>query len=189
MHVSAIAAMDRSGVIGAGGRMPWHLPADLKRFRKLTWGKPVIMGRGTFGSLAAPLPGRYNIVVTHQPDLTAPGCKVVNSVADALSAARDHLAGIGGDEAMIIGGGRLFEETLSLCDRLYLTLVEGRFQGDTYFPLEALDCVRWRMVACESAPADARNPYAQRFVILQRSVETSGPAQDFDLAAWLALPA
>jgi dihydrofolate reductase len=189
MHVSAIAAMDRSGVIGAGGRMPWHLPGDLKRFRKLTWGKPVIMGRRTFSSLEAPLPGRYNIVVTHRPEFAAPGCKVVRSVTEALSAARDHLLETGGDEAMVIGGGRLFEETLSLCDRLYLTLVEGRFPGDTYFPREVLRCFRWRLVDCETSPADARNPYAQRFVILQRSAETSASAQDFDLAAWLGLPA
>jgi dihydrofolate reductase len=185
MHLSAIAAIDRAGVIGARGRMPWHLPGDLKRFRKLTWGKPVIMGRGTFASLGRPLPGRYNIVLTHRPGFAAPGCAVAHSVAEAVRAARDQLATTGGDEAMIIGGGRVFEETLSSCDRLYLTLVDGQFQGDTFFPLEALSRLQWRLVDCELRSPDASNPYPHQFVTLQRSPETSTPADDFDLATWL----
>jgi dihydrofolate reductase len=185
MHVSAIAAIDRGGVIGKEGRMPWHLPDDLRRFRKLTWGKPVIMGRGTFASLGRALPGRYNIVLTHRPDFAPPGCKAAHSVAEALRAARDHLASTGGDEAMIIGGAHVFEETLTLCDRLYLTLVDGHFAGDAFFPTEALRQMRWRLVSGESWPADARNAYPQRFVTVDRASETSAPAEDFNLAAWL----
>src|SRR4051794_35289862 len=157
MRVSAIAAMDRSGVIGHEGRMPWHLPQDLMRFRKSTWGKPVIMGRNTFHSLTSPLAGRLNIVLTHNPEFFSSDCHVVHSIEEALSAAEAHLNAVGGDEAMIIGGGLVFQETLPLCDRVYLTLVEGHFPGDAYFPLAALRQSRWRLVDCESCSADARN--------------------------------
>src|SRR4051812_25012352 len=112
MRVSAIAAIDRSGVLSDGGRMPWHLPRDLKRFRSLTWGKPVILGRNTWLSLTVPLEGRYLIVLTRQAGFSAPGCRVVHSIADALAAAMAHLNVAGGDEAMIIGGGIVYAETL-----------------------------------------------------------------------------
>ena len=112
MRVSAIAAMDRSAAIGIGGRMPWHLPRDLKRFRKYTWDKPVIMGRKTFLSLAAPLAGRFQIVLTRKTDWMAQDCQVVHTVEEALSAAADRLEVVGGDEAMIIGGGLVFQETV-----------------------------------------------------------------------------
>ena len=127
MRISAIAAMDRSGAIGIGGRMPWHLPRDLKRFRKYTWDKPVIMGRNTFLSLAAPLAGRFQIVLTRKSDWLAPDCHVVHSVEEALAAAAARLALVGGEETMIIGGGVLSFRKPSRCswDRVYLTLVEG----------------------------------------------------------------
>jgi dihydrofolate reductase len=181
MRVSAIAAMDRRGVLGNGGRMPWHLPRDLKRFRQFTLGKPIIMGRNTLLSLSSPLAGRTNIVLTRKPDLVAPGCTVVHSIEEALSAAEDHLNVAGGDETMIIGGGLVFEETLPLCDRVYLTLVEGQFTGDTYFPLPTLHQLRWRLVDRESCPADDKNPYPHRFLTLERQPEDHSSAQDFDL--------
>ena len=185
MQVSAIAAIDRAGAIGMGGRIPWHLPRDLKRFRRHTWGKPIIMGRRTFQSLKAPLAGRYHIVLSHQADLLAQGCLVVHSIEEALAAARDHLGTTGGEEAMIIGGSLVFEETVSRWDRLYLTLVEGPFDADTFFPLAALGQARWRLVEQESCAADARNPYPHRFVLLERQPREQPCAQDFDLAAWL----
>jgi len=189
MRVSAIAAMDRSGAIGIGGRMPWHLPRDLKRFRKYTWDKPVIMGRNTFLSLAAPLAGRFQIVLTRKSDWTAQDCRVVHSVEEALAAAADRLAVVGGDETMIIGGGLVFQETVARWDRVYLTLVEGRFEADAFFPLEAVHPIRWRRFEEERSPADAKNPYPHRFVALERLPETSASAEVFDLASWLDHPA
>ena len=179
MRVSAIAAMDRAGVIGIGGHMPWHLPRDLKRFRKCTWGKPVIMGRNTLSSLDSPLAGRYNIVLTRQSGFVAAGCRVVHSIGEALSAAEEHLSAAGGDEAMIIGGSLVFQETVSLWDRVYLTLVEGVFQGDTHFPLAALRQSRWRLVDRECCSADAKNPYPHRFFALERQPEDRGTGRGF----------
>jgi dihydrofolate reductase len=188
MRVSAIAAIDRSGVIGKGGRMPWHLPRDLKRFRTLTWGKPVVMGRNTFLSLDAPLAGRLNIVLTGQRGFAAPGCTVVPSIEAALAVAADYHGQTGGDETMFIGGRRVFQEALARSDRVYLTVVEGEFQGDTYFPLEALRQHRWRLVDHESWAQDARNSYPHRFLVLERRQDGESPAQDFDLSSWLAHP-
>jgi dihydrofolate reductase len=185
MRVSAIAAIDRSGVIGLGGQIPWHLPRDLKRFRRLTWGKPIIMGRRTFLSLKAPLEGRHHIVLSRQAGFLAEGCQVAHSVAEALACARDHLAATGGDEAMIIGGSVVFEEMAALWDRVYLTLVEGRFNGDTYFPLAVMSQVRWRLVEQECVAPDARNAFGLRFAVLDRSSGERAPGEDFDLAAWL----
>jgi dihydrofolate reductase len=185
MRVSAIAAMDRSGAIGMGGRIPWHLPRDLKRFRRSTWGKPMIMGRRTFQSLKAPLAGRHHIVLSRQSGFLAQGCQVVHSIVEALAAARDQLDTTGGDEAMIIGGSIVFEETVTLWDRLYLTLVEGRFEGDAFLPLSAMGQARWRLIEQESCAADARNPYPHRFILLERQPRERPPAQDFDLSAWL----
>ncbi len=168
--------------------MPWHLPRDLKRFRKCTWDKPVIMGRKTFLSLAAPLAGRFQIVLTRRSGWVAPDCHVVHSVAEALAAAADRLKVVGGEEAMIIGGGLVFQETAARWDRVYLTLVEGRFEADAYFPLEALRQFRWRRVEEEWSPADARNPYPHRFIALERLPEASVSTEDFDLASWLERP-
>jgi dihydrofolate reductase len=184
MRVSAIAALDRSGLIGSGGRMPWHLPHDLKRFRKSTWGKPIIMGRKTFASLDAPLPGRYNIVLSRTPGYSADGCHVVPSIADALAAAEEHLGQVGGDEAMVIGGSFVFRETLPRWDRAYLTIVEGRFEGDTYFPLAGLCQVPWRLIDHESCPADARNPQPHHFLALERVTGSGSTVEDFDIASW-----
>src|SRR4051794_10443227 len=109
MIVSAIAAMDRTGLIGNGLKLPWHLPRDLRRFRGHTLGKPVIMGRRTFESLQAPLAGRLNIVLTHNRSLRDGGFKIARSIQEALKIAEDHLGLVGGQDAMIIGGGGVFE--------------------------------------------------------------------------------
>jgi dihydrofolate reductase len=184
MRLSAIAALDRAGAIGLGGRMPWHLPRDLKRFRTYTWSKPIIMGRKTFLSLAAPLAGRHHIVLSRAPDFAPAGCQVAHSVAEALAAAEAHLKGTGGDEAMIIGGGHVFEETLPLCDRAYLTVVDGQFEADTFFPLGLLRQLRWRLIQQESCGKDERNPFAHWFLALERSPSDSAPAEEFDLSSW-----
>jgi dihydrofolate reductase len=188
MRISAIAAIDRSGVIGLAGRIPWHLPRDLKRFRHFTWGKPIIMGRRTFQSLKAPLAGRHHIVLSRQSGFLPQGCQVVHTIDEALVAARDHLATTGGDEAMIIGGSAVFEETVPLWDRVYLTLVEGRFEGDAFFPLVALVQARWRLVEQECCAPDAKNRDPHRFVLLERQSEDRPADEAFDLSAWLDGP-
>jgi dihydrofolate reductase len=169
MLVSLIVAMDSHGLIGAENGLPWHLPRDLRRFRSTTWGKPIIMGRRTFEMIGKPLPGRCNIILTRDPEYTAPGCRVARTFQEALSVAESYLAGAGGDEVMIIGGGKVYAEALDRWDRLYLTLVEGQFNGDTYFPLQELLRQHWRPVgAPERHPADEKNPYPHSFHVLER---------------------
>jgi dihydrofolate reductase len=169
MRISIIAAIDRHGLIGTEAGLPWHLPADLKRFRALTWGKPILMGRTTHERIGRPLPGRLNIVLTRDLLYEAPGCRVAASYADALVVAADHLAEAGGDEVMVIGGGKVYAEAIHHWDRLYLTVVEGEFKGTAYFPLRELLGQRWRPVGeLELHPADAKNPHPHSFHILER---------------------
>lgn len=160
MRLSLIAAMDCNGLIGADGDLPWHLPADLAHFKRLTVGKPIIMGRRTYESIGRPLPQRQNIVVTRSREFLAEGCTVVHRLVDAIAAAGD--AG----EAMVIGGASLYAEALPLASRLYLTLVEAELEGDTWFP--AFDRAEWQEVSSEYRPPDEANPYGMRFLVLDR---------------------
>lgn len=128
MRISIIAAMAENRVIGREGAMPWDLPEDRRRFREITWGHPIIMGRKTFDSIGRPLPGRKNIVLTRQPDFRAEGCLVLHDMRSALEACA------GSDEVFIIGGGELYREALPLSERIYLTVVHGEFEGDVLFP-------------------------------------------------------
>jgi dihydrofolate reductase len=128
MIVSFVVAMSQNHVIGVNQGLPWHIPADLRRFKKITLGHPVVMGRKTFDSVGRPLPGRENIVITRQ-DLKIPGVKVVGNLDDALK----PFAG-GPEEVFILGGGQIFSEALPLADRIYLTLIERNFEGDVKFP-------------------------------------------------------
>lgn len=164
MDVSFVVAMSRDRVIGRGGELPWRLPRDLKHFRELTWGKPIIMGRKTHESLGRPLPGRTNIVLTRRPGFQAPGCVVVGSIDEALKEARATAA----DEAMVIGGGEVYREFLPLCSKVHLTLVEGDFEGDTFFPADLLDSPEWRTVHEVRWEADAKNPRDARYLVLTR---------------------
>lgn len=186
MILSAIVAIDRNGLIGNGGRLPWHLPRDLRRFRKHTLGKPIIMGRRTFASLPGPLDGRLNIVLTHGSLPDAPGVAVARSIDEALQAAEAYRAEHGGDEAMIIGGSDVFAATCARWDRLLLTFVEGTFTGDTFMPLKPVTALRWRLVSQERCDADAKNPYPNWFLWLERQPADATTQPDFDLAAWLA---
>jgi dihydrofolate reductase len=160
MLISIIAAMTPDRVIGIDQRLPWHLSTDLKRFRRLTMGKPIVMGRKTFESIGRPLPGRTNIILTGQRDFVAPGCHVVHSIEQALDVAQ------GCEEVMVIGGASVYAALLPHARRLYLTIVEGAFPGDTYFPQYPAD--EWQEKACQRFLADKRNPYPYRFVILER---------------------
>jgi dihydrofolate reductase len=139
--VSLIAAMARNRVIGAGTRLPWHLPADLQRFKRLTMGAPVIMGRKTHESIGRALPGRRNIVITRRPGASWDGCEVAGSLDAALAAARDT------PEVFVIGGAELYRLALPRADRLYLTLIDAEYPGDTLFP--EFDPADWRETARE----------------------------------------
>lgn len=159
MKISMVAAMAKDRVIGKDNAMPWHLPADFAWFKKVTMGKPIVMGRKTFESIGRPLPGRQNIVISRNPDFTAEGVTVVSDIAAAQSAAGDV------EELMIIGGGSIYEACLPLADRLYLTFIDLTVEGDTCFP--AWDNT-WQEVHSESYAADEKNAHAMRFVILER---------------------
>ncbi|MCH9674777.1 MAG: dihydrofolate reductase [Gammaproteobacteria bacterium] len=128
MRISLIAAVASNGVIGADNDMPWHLPGDLPRFRRLTMGKPVLMGRRTYHAIGKPLDGRTNIVLTRNHALKLDGCLIVHSLAAGIAAAGDV------EELMIIGGGQCYREAMPLAHRMYLTLIDRAFAGDTTFP-------------------------------------------------------
>ncbi len=186
MLVSLIAAMDRRGLIGDGRGLPWHLPRDLRRFREYTWGKPILMGRTTFELIGRPLPGRLNVVLTHDPQYTAPGCRVARSLDEALSVAEDHLATAAGGEAVIIGGAKVYAEALPRCDRLYLTIVDGAFEGTAYFPVAELLGQTWRPLRQpETCPPDEKNAHGHSFHVLERVREKT--LGGVDLVAELAL--
>lgn len=160
MIVTLIVAVAEHGVIGQGNALPWHLPGDLQRFKALTLGKPIIMGRKTFDSIGRPLPGRSNIVISRQPELRLPGCVVVASLPAALTAAGTA------DEVMIIGGAEIYRQALPLAQRIYLTRVHAAIPGDAVFP--ALDAAQWRELVREDYSADERHAYAYSFVTLER---------------------
>ncbi|EKP0299268.1 type 3 dihydrofolate reductase [Aeromonas veronii] len=162
MKISMIAAMAHDRVIGKDNQMPWHLPADLAHFKRVTLGKPVLMGRKTFESIGRPLPGRRNLVISRNPDYQAEGIEVVGSVEAALAL----LAGSSVEELMVIGGGHLYAEMLPSADCLYLTQIDLAVEGDTRFP--AFDDGQWQRIACESHPADEKNPHPYSFEIWQR---------------------
>ena len=150
MRVSVIVAASANNVIGVAGELPWHLPEDLRQFKALTMGKPMIMGRKTFESIGRPLPGRRSIVLTRQGDVALHGCEIANSPQQALQLAGDA------DEVMVIGGGTVYEQMLPRADRIYLTRVAADIDGDTFFP--ALDDAEWEMISSEEYPVSAERP-------------------------------
>jgi len=145
MTVTIIAALSRNSVIGRDNRLPWRIPEDLKRFKALTIGHPVIMGRRTHESLGRPLPGRDNIVITRSKDYAAPGCRVVYTLDEALAACG------GAGEVFVIGGAEIYALALPLADRLQFTEVDGDIEGDARFP--AFERSAWRETARESRSA------------------------------------
>jgi dihydrofolate reductase len=163
LDITMIVARARNGVIGNNGAMPWHLSADLKRFKAITVGKPVVMGRKTFESIGKPLPGRHNIVLTRQPGWRAEGVTVVPNLAEAVAAAgldpriRGHI--------MIIGGAEIYALALPIATRVELTEIDAEPDGDTFMP--AFDPARWTEVAREThPPQDDRPGFA--FITLER---------------------
>ena len=159
--LSLLAALDRAHAIGKDGDLPWHLPDDLKRFKALTLGKPVLMGRRTAESLRRALPGRRNLVLTRSGRVPHAGMEAFASLHDALDAVA------GADEACVIGGGEVFAETLPLATRLHLTWVDTVVDGaDAFFP--AFDASQWRVVSREPHAADAKHAFAFEFVDYER---------------------
>ena len=158
--ISLIAAMARNRIIGKDNDMPWHLPADLAHFKRVTMGKPVIMGRRTYESIGFPLPGRKNVVITRNADYAPEGIVVVDSVEAALSEVSDA------DEVMIIGGGQLYREMLPHADRLYLTRIQADIEGDTEFPDYTV--FEWKEIDREVYEADDKNAYDLEFVTLEK---------------------
>jgi dihydrofolate reductase len=163
--ISLIVAMGANRVIGRANKMPWHLPADLQRFRRITMGKPIIMGRKTYESIGHPLPGRQNIVVTSSLDYVAPGCEVVHTVEEALRLAR-------GEEIMVIGGGSLYRRFLPMADRLYITLIHRDYEGDTFFP--DFDAEAWTEVERTEEYSDLATGLHYCFHVLERGERKGG---------------
>ena len=157
--ISLIAAMDKNRVIGNGGKIPWHLPADFAYFKATTLGHPVIMGRTTFESIGRPLPGRKNIVLT-RGEFTHDGVDVAHSFDEAQKLTQ------GEGDVFVIGGSKVYTEALPVADKLYITFVEGDFTGDTFFP--EINWSLWREVKSENREADEKNPHAMRFAVFER---------------------
>ena len=180
LPVTIVAAMDENRVIGRGGGMPWHLPADLVRFRALTMGKPIIMGRLTHDSLGRVLDGRHNIVLSRQrgfrtPDFRVRDLTIVHSLEDAFGRAREVASDDAKEvaqEVAVIGGASIYEQVISVADRIHLTIVHASIDGDARFP--ELDPESWREVSRAERGADERNGYDLSFIELVR--QPFGPA-------------
>ena len=160
MKISIIVAASANNVIGVDGGLPWHLSEDLKKFKAITMGKPMIMGRATYETIGRALPGRRSIVLSRQADFEAEGCDVVSSASEALEVAGDV------DEVMIIGGGRVYAEFLPMTDRIYFTRVNAEIDGDTDFP--QIDRDDWKVVKSDSYPVSDEREYAFSFEVWER---------------------
>lgn len=164
MRISMIVAMTRERVIGRRGGLPWRIPGDLKHFKSLTLGKPILMGRKTHESIGKPLPGRSNIVITRDRGYGKEGIEVVHGLDGALGLAEEG----GADEAMIIGGAEIYRLALPVAERLYVTEVHAEVAGDTYFPDTPADA--WREVSRQDHEADGTGTPAYSFVVLERAI-------------------
>jgi dihydrofolate reductase len=158
--LSLIAAFGEGRVIGIHNRLPWRFPADLKRFRTITWGKPVLMGRKTFESIGKPLPGRLNLLITRNNHYSPPGCSVVHSFEEAMEICAGY------PEMIAIGGASVYEQAVPLARRMYLTLIHHTFPGDRYFPDFCYQA--WREIERVDCQPDANNPYHYSFIVLGR---------------------
>lgn len=162
MRLSLIAAVAADGVIGSGGRLPWHLPADLKRFRHLTRGHHLLVGRRTWEAIGRPLPERRIVVISRRAPPHLPGVLVARSLAEAVAVARDA----GDGEAFVGGGGQIFRLALPSADRVYLTRVGARIPGDVRFP--DLEAEEWTLASRRRRDPDAANPYPLDFELWER---------------------
>jgi dihydrofolate reductase len=161
MKLSLIVAISNNGVIGHQGQLPWHLSADLQRFKRITMGHHIIMGRVTYESIDRLLPGRTSIILTRQQDYAIEGALVAGSITAACDLAAAD------EEAFIIGGSSVYESALDIVDRIYLTRVLADVQGDTFFP--PLELAEWKRVESEDWSADDRNDHDHRFEVYDRA--------------------
>ena len=159
-RISLIVAMANNRVIGANNQIPWHLPNELKLFKRLTMGHHIIMGRKTYESIGRLLPGRTTVIVTRQKDYAVEGAIVAHSIDEAIGACE------GDDEIFVIGGADLFRDTLPVADRLYLTTVDAEPDGDVFMP--GVDAVEWQETSAEAFAKDEKHAYAYRSAILER---------------------
>jgi dihydrofolate reductase len=162
MIKSIIVAKTSNHVIGQNNQLPWHLPKDLQHFRRITMGHHVIMGRKTFASIQTPLSGRKLIVLTQNTDYTATGCTIVHSIKEAWAVAEQA----GDTEVLIAGGAIIYQATLALVDKIYLTELKAKLVGDTFFPV--IKANEWQEISRIHHPADERHRYAYDFVELVR---------------------
>lgn len=162
MIISSIVAMNKDRIIGHNNQIPWYLPADLRYFKKITSGHPVIMGRNCFESIGRPLPNRTNIIISRDAFFIASSCIVVRSIPEALAAAHQT----GSDEVFIIGGGQIYEQTASLWDKLYLTMVDVNCDGDVFFP--EINPAEWKLISEEAHTADDKNAFNHHFLIYEK---------------------
>lgn len=171
MRIVMIAAVAKNGVIGVDGGLPWHLPDDLRRFKAVTRGHQVVMGRRTFEGLPGPLPQRRNYVVTRQEGYQAEGVEVVHSLEEAISRAEVH-ATSPGDPLYVLGGAVLYEAAMPIADRLDLTLIDAEIAGDTVFP--AFSGADWVEIESSEHPVDEDHRYGFRVSILERRDQIDG---------------
>ena len=160
-RISIIVAMARNRVIGAGNKIPWHLPGELKMFKTITMGHHIVMGRNTWESIGRLLPGRTTVIVTRQRDYAVPGAIVTASLADAIAACGND------DEIFVIGGSQLYAAALPLADRIYLTTVNADVAGDTLMP--QFDLAQWHERSAQTYAADDKNPYDYRLAVYDRN--------------------
>ena len=164
MKLSMIAALAANNVIGRDNQVPWRLSTDLKRFKALTMGHHLIMGRKTYESVGRPLPGRITVVITRQPDYAAEGVQVVHTLEEAVRIA----AQAGDEEAFIAGGAEIYAQAMHRADRMYLTRVHAEVEGDTWFP-DFDDVSEWQLVDAEHFDADENNEYPFSFLTYDRA--------------------
>jgi dihydrofolate reductase len=164
--VVLVAAVAQNGVIGRDGAMPWRLSTDLRRFKRLTDGKPVVMGRKTFEAIGKPLSGRTNIVVSRSPDFSPAGALIAGSVDEAIAVGIEEAERAGVAEVPVIGGGEVYAAAIDRADRMYVTHVAASPEGDTFFP--AIDPAQWRPISSEPIPAGERDTEATTFVVYER---------------------
>lgn len=162
MKISLIVAMASNRAIGLNNKIPWHLSADLKKFKQITMGSPILMGRKTYESIGKPLPGRRNIIISRNPDYTQNGCMVFNSVEKALFACQGY------KEIFIIGGDGFYQSMLPFADILYVTQIHKEFNGDTFFP--AINKGEWKEVARENIDDDPTVDFSYSFVKLEKNI-------------------
>ncbi|MBL4953841.1 dihydrofolate reductase [Neobacillus sp. OS1-32] len=162
--ISFIVAMDENRLIGRNNQLPWHLPEDLKFFKRMTLGHPVAMGRKTHESIGRTLPGRENLIITRQFGYQSEGCKIFYSIDDFIHYCREQ-----NEEIFVIGGAEIFRETLKYAERLYITLIHHQFEGDTYFP--AFNLADWKLVSSEKGLKDEKNPYDYEFRIYEKNAK------------------